>query len=139
MQPIPYLFFDGNCREAMETYGGIFGGTPDIMPFAAMPEEDKAQMPGVPDDAVMHASLKVGDGMVYASDDTMPDRTVMTGSYVTLELDGADETRRVWDALADGGEVEMDLAPQFWTPLFGTVRDRFGTRWMLMQQSDYQG
>ena len=48
MQPIPYLFFDGNCREAMETYGGIFGGTPDIMPFAAMPEEDKAQMPGVP-------------------------------------------------------------------------------------------
>ena len=139
MQPIPYLFFDGNCREAMETYGGIFGGTPDIMPFAAMPEEDKAQMPGVPDDAAMHASLKVGDGMVYASDDTMPDRTVMTGSYVTLELDGADETRRVWDALADGGEVEMDLAPQFWTPLFGTVRDRFGTRWMLMQQSDYQG
>ena len=139
MQPIPYLFFDGNCREAMETYGGIFGGTPDIMPFAAMPEEDKAQMPGVPDDAVMHASLKVGDGMVYASDDTMPDRTVMTGSYVTLELDGADETRRVWDALADGGEVEMDLAPQFWTPLFGTVRDRFGTRWMLMHNSDFLG
>ena len=139
MQPIPYLFFDGNCREAMETYGRIFGGSPDIMPFAAMPEEDKAQMPGVPEDAVMHASLKIGDGMVYASDDTMPDRTVMTGSYVTLELDGADETRRVWDALADGGEVEMNLAPQFWTPLFGTVRDRFGTRWMLMQQSDFQG
>ena len=139
MQPIPYLFFKGNCREAMETYGHIFGTTPEIMPFAAMPEEDKAQMPGVPDDAVMHASLRVGDGSIYASDDTMSDPPAMAGSYVTLELDDGDETRRVWEALAEGGEVEMDLAPQFWTPLFGTVRDRFGTRWMLMQHSDFQG
>ena len=139
MQPIPYLFFKGNCREAMETYGRIFGTTPEIMPFAAMPVADKAQMPGVPDDAVMHASLKVGDGSIYASDDTMPDPPAMAGSYVTLELDDGDETRRVWEALAEGGEVEMDLAPQFWTPLFGTVRDRFGTRWMLMQHSDFQG
>ena len=139
MQPIPYLFFPGTCREAMETYGGIFGATPGIMPFSAMPEDDKAAMPGVPEDAVMHASVKIGDGMVYASDDTMDNPPAMAGSYVSLELEGGDETRRVWDALADGGAVEMDLAPQFWTPLFGTLRDRFGTRWMIMQQSDFQG
>lgn len=139
MQPIPYLFFKNTCREAMETYGRIFGEVPEIMGFAAMPEEAKAEMPGVPDDAVMHASVKVGDGMIFASDDPSGETAPMAGCNVALSLDGEAETRRVWEALADGGEVRMPLSPMFWTPLFGTLTDRFGVRWMIMQESDYSG
>ncbi len=139
MQPIPYLFFKDTCREAVETYGRIFGSEPDIMGFAAMPEEAKAGMPGVPDDAVIHASVKVGDGMIFASDDPSGETPKMAGCNVALSLDGAAETRRVWDALAEGGEIRMPLSPTFWTPLFGTLTDRFGVRWMIMQDSDFQG
>lgn len=139
MQPIPYLFFKDTCREAMEAYGRIFGSEPEIMGFAEMPEEAKAEMPGVPDHAVMHASLKVGDGMIFASDDPSGETRAMAGCNITLSLDGEDETRRVWDALADGGAVRMPLSPAFWTPLFGTLTDRFGVRWMIMQDSDYGG
>lgn len=135
MTPIPYLFFKDGCREAMTAYGEIFGAEPQIMDFTSMPDEVRAGMPGVPGDAVMHAMLKVGNGMIYASDDPSGDTPAMAGCNVTLELPDEAETRRVWDALAEGGEVRMSLAPQFWTPLFGTLTDRFGILWMIMQES----
>ena len=137
MQPVPYLFFNGTCREAMTTYGRIFGTPPEIMAFSHMPEEEQAQMPGVAADAVMHASVAVGDGFIFASDDVSGETPTMAGCNVTLSLDGEAETRRVWNALADGGDVRMELCPAFWTPLFGTLTDRFGVRWMIMQKSDY--
>jgi PhnB protein len=139
MQPIPYLFFNGNCRAAMEFYGQVFGQTPEIMAFGAMPDSEKAAMPGVPDDAVMHASLRIGDGWIYASDDIGGDTPAMVGCNVTLNVPGETETRRIWEALAVGAEVRMALEPTFWTPLFGTLTDRFGVRWMIMQESDYDG
>lgn len=139
MQPIPYLFFKDNCREAVEAYGKVFGTEPEIMGFGDMPDEAKAEMPGVPGDAVMHASVKVGDGVIFASDDLSGDTPAMAGCNVAVSLDGEAETRRVWDALAEGGEVRMALSATFWTPLFGTLTDRFGTRWMIMQESDYGG
>lgn len=132
MQPIPYLFFTDTCREAMTAYGGIFGASPEIMLFGDMPEEDKAQMPGVPDDAVMHASLKVGDGLLFASDDPSGETKPMEGCDVAVALPDDDETRRVWEALAQGADVRMPLMPMFWTSLFGTLTDRFGIRWMIM-------
>jgi PhnB protein len=138
MQPIPYLFFNGNCRTAMETYGEIFGQAPDIMPFSAMPEEVRADMPEVPADAVMHSAVKIGEGWIYASDDTGPDRAAMAGCNVAVALPDEAETRRVWDALADGAEVRMPLSPTFFAPLFGTLSDRFGTRWMIMQDAPNQ-
>ncbi|WP_371171346.1 VOC family protein [Aliiroseovarius sp. 2305UL8-7] len=138
MQPIPYLFFNGNCREAMTHYGMIFGKGPEIMSFEDMPEADRASMPGVPDDAVMHAGLAIGDGWLFASDDTTGDTPQMAGCNVCVSLAGDDETRRVFDALADGGDVRMPLSPMFWTSLFGTLTDKFGTRWMIMADSDYQ-
>ena len=139
MQPIPYLFFNGDCRSAMEFYGRVFGQAPEIMPFAAMPDDEKAAMPGVPDNAVMHASLRIGDGWIYASDDISGESPAMAGCTVTLNVPGEAETRRIWEALVDGGEERMPLEPTFWTPLFGTLTDRFGVRWMIMQESNYGG
>ncbi|MDA5095537.1 VOC family protein [Aliiroseovarius sp. KMU-50] len=132
MQPIPYLFFNGTCRDAMTYYGKVFGSAPEIMNFKDMPEDVRAGMPGVPDDAIMHAGLAVGDGWIYASDDPSDGPSAMAGSDVSLALSDEAETQRIWDALADGGEIRMPLSPMFWTPLFGTLTDRFGTRWMIM-------
>ncbi|WP_289042635.1 VOC family protein [uncultured Aliiroseovarius sp.] len=138
MQPIPYVFFKDNCRDAVTRYGEIFGATPDIMSFKDMPEEDRNQMPGVPDDAVMHASVAIGDGMLFASDEPSGEMPEMTGCNVCLSLPDEAETKRVFNALADGGDVRMPLGLMFWTPLFGTLTDKFGVRWMIMADSDYE-
>ncbi len=139
MKPIPYVFFHGNCREAVEAYGQIFGSAPQIMTLGDMPPEAREGMPDVPTDAVMHAIVRVGNGMIYASDDPSEDAPQMAGCSIALELEGEAETRRVWDALVEGGEVRMPLAPTFWTPLFGTLSDRFGKRWMIMTASGNGG
>lgn len=133
MTPIPYVFFKDQCREAVTTYGRIFGSAPHIMAFSDMPEADRAQMPGVPDDLVMHAAVQIGEGWLYASDDPSGETPPMAGCNVSVELPDAEETRRVWEALAEGAEVRMPLTPVFWAPLFGALTDRFGIRWMIMQ------
>ncbi|WP_435311775.1 VOC family protein [Primorskyibacter sedentarius] len=132
MQPIPYLFFNGTCAEAMAFYASVLGTPPpEIMPFSAMPEEVRAQMPGVPADAVMHAGLDTGDGWIYASDDPSGEAKPMEGCNIHLSLPTPEDARRVFDAFACGGEVRMPLEPAFWAPVFGTVSDKFGIRWMI--------
>jgi PhnB protein len=136
MQPIPYLFFTDRCAEAMRFYADVFGSpAPEITPFAAMPEDERAKMPGIPEEAVMHASVRIGDGWIFASDDPSGSTPAMAGASVNVSLPSAEEARRVFDRLADGGEVRMPLEPTFWTPAFGGLTDRFGTRWMIMADS----
>ena len=133
MQVAPYLFFnDYTCRAAMTFYAEVFGGTLEIMDFASMPEEDRAQMPGVPDDAVMHAALSLGGQQILASDETGEREPAMAGCRINVTLPDEATTRAAFEALADGGEVQMPLMAMFWTPAFGTLTDKFGTRWMLM-------
>jgi PhnB protein len=97
-----------------------------------MPDEARAEMPGVPADMVMHAALQVGEGWIYASDDPSGDTPRMDGCNVSVTLPTDAETRRVFDALSEGGEVRQPLEPAFFASLFSAFTDRFGIRWMVM-------
>ena len=59
----------------------------------------------------------------------------MAGVSVSVSLPTAEEAKRVWDRLSEGATVGMPLAETFWTPAFGALTDRFGTRWMIMADS----
>jgi PhnB protein len=133
MQPIPYLFFKNTCAEAMRFYAGVFGSPePEIMPFSAAPKDVLDQMPGMPPDTVMHSAVKVGEGWVYASDDPSGETGAMAGNSISVSFGDKAEARRVFNALAEGGEVRMPYEPTFFSPGFGTLTDRYGTRWMVM-------
>jgi len=130
MQVIPYLFFNGNCAEAMETYARILGGKiTQKFPASAAP----AEIP-VPDDRkdwVMHSELTVDDRRIFASDDIMGESPPMAGTSIMLGFKTVDEGKRVFDELADGGAVSMPFGPTFWSAGFAAFTDRFGTRWMI--------
>ena len=133
MEATPYLFFKGTCRDAFEAYARVFGSpAPELMTYAQLPEADRAGMPDVPGDAVMHGSLRIGDSLVYGSDDMTGEFTPMAGCSMAATLPDVDTTRAAFTALAEGGEVRMEPMPTFWTPLFGALTDRFGIRWMVM-------
>lgn len=130
MTPTPYLFFNGECREAIETYVEIFSGEvlitmlgTDMPPEFPVPEERKGW--------IMHATLKIGDGELMASDNIMGDSPKMAGSSVMMSLPTVADARAAFDKLAVGGAVEMPFAPTFWSAGFGTVTDRFGVKWMV--------
>ncbi|HVG48542.1 MAG TPA: VOC family protein [Rubellimicrobium sp.] len=126
MAPVPYLFFKGTCEEAMHRYAAVFGSPePQVMYARDAPEGETSSLPN----AVMHAALQVGDGWLYASDYSKAEP--MAGSSIALTFPNVDESRRIFDALAEGGEVEMPLTATSWSPGFGSLTDRFGTRWMI--------
>jgi PhnB protein len=133
MQPIPYLFFKGTCAEAMRFYASVFGSDdPEIMTVSTAPKEVLEHMPGVSPDSVMHSAVKIGDGWVYASDDSSGETPAMAGNSISVSYPDAAEARRIFDALSDGGEVRMAFEPTFFSPGFGTLTDRYGTRWMVL-------
>ena len=55
----------------------------------------------------------------------------MAGVNISLAFPTEEETRRVFDTLAEGGVVRMPLTPMSWAGLFGMLTDRYGTRWMV--------
>jgi len=116
---IPYLFFTGNCGEAMEFYKSIFGGNLAL-------RMHEGEMAG----KVMHAHL-TGEIEFMASDGTRT--TPYETSRISMSLGGSDiETLTAkFNQLAEGGQVEMPLSKQFWGDTFGMLTDKFGIDWMV--------
>jgi len=128
MQLNPYLNLNGNTREAMEFYQHVLGGKLDLQTFGEAPME----VPDAQKDKIVHARLE-GDGFTIMASDSDPSQPVTNGESVHLSLMGADPAAlaEVFDGLAQGGEVRMPMAEQFWGDTFGMLTDRFGIHWMV--------
>ena len=129
----PYLFFNGRCEEALEFYRSALGADVEMLSrFKDAPEPGMAQ-PGM-ENKVMHASFRIGDTLVMASDGRCDGQPRFEGFSLSLVVPDAEEAEAVFNALAEGGEVTMPLAETFWAPQFGMLEDRFGVGWMISVQ-----
>lgn len=126
-----YLFFDGQCTEAMRFYERTLGGRMQtLMTYEQSP--DPASCPPGSKDRVMHASIALPDGrMLMASDSPAGMHKPMAGFALALNYPTADEAREMFDALSAGGSVMMPMGKTFWAEAFGMLTDRFGTPWMV--------
>lgn len=132
MKFVPYLNFNGACREAFAFYAEVFGGeVADMMTFGDGPPETTDGMPPEAQGQILHASLKVGDAVLYASDAPGEMYATPQGLWVSVQIDTVAEAERVFAALEKGGNVTMPLDKTFWAERFGMVVDRFGTPWMI--------
>ncbi|HSX17771.1 MAG TPA: VOC family protein [Candidatus Saccharimonadales bacterium] len=121
----PYIFFNGNCREAMEFYKDVFGGELSVNTYGNTPGMDKFNM-----DWLMHASLEGGAVKLMASD---TEKASPEAKKVSLSLGGTDEEymRKIFDSLSAGGEIFMPLKKESWGDIFGSLTDKFGVEWMM--------
>jgi len=126
-----YLFFDGTCGEAMRFYEKALGGKVEMMLKASDAPPGSGCPEGSPD-AIMHACVEIQGKRLMASD-WMGNQKYpgMGGFSLALNYPTAQEARRVFDTLADGGEVRMPLDKTFWVESFGMLTDRYGTPWMV--------
>ena len=130
MEIQPYLFFDGRCDEAITFYQSALGAeVAMLMRFKDGPEP--GMVPPGSGDKVMHASLRIGDTTVLASDGRCLGQPNFQGFALSLTVPDVAEAERLFAALGDGGEVRMPLAKTFFSPSFGMVADRFGVTWMV--------
>jgi PhnB protein len=128
-----YIFFDGNCAEAMRWYEKVLGGKMEMMmkhSEAPGGHKDPAMA-----DRILHARLDIGGRMLMASD-SMVGKPIggARGFSLSLVYPTADEAKKVFDALSEGGRVTMPIAESFWAKAFGMVVDKFGTSWMVNGQ-----
>jgi PhnB protein len=131
MQVQPYLFFDGRCEEAIEFYKAKLGAEVTMLTrFKDAPLPAGMTPPGG-EDKVMHASLRIGDTTVMASDGDCKGNPGFKGFSLSLTASSDDDAEKVFAALSDGGEVRMPLAKTFFSSHFGIVADRFGVSWMV--------
>lgn len=134
-----YLNFPRNTEEVFNFYKSVFGGEfgndgiarfRDIPPADGMPaiaEEDK--------DLIMHVELPILDGFVLMGTDAPESMgfKINFGNnvYINLQPDTKAETKRLFDALKEGGKIEMELQDTFWGAYYGSLTDKYGVQWMF--------
>ncbi|HEY5773781.1 MAG TPA: VOC family protein [Chitinophagaceae bacterium] len=134
-----YLNFPGKTEEAFMHYKNIFNGEftgaglrrfgdikmPDGMP--PMSEADKK--------LIIHAELSILAGHVLMATDSPESMgfKMATGNnmHINIEPETKEETKRLFDALSEGGNITMPLQDMFWGAYFGTCTDKYGINWMF--------
>jgi PhnB protein len=135
MQVQSYLFFEGRCEEAIEFYAKAIGAKPGML--MRMKDAPETPMGGVQpgmENKLLHAEFTVGETFIMASDGMCSGKPNFAGFSLTLAPATEAETDKLFNALADGGQVAMPLSKTFFSPRFGMVTDRFGLSWMVMTQ-----
>ncbi len=124
------MSFNGNAEEVLNYYKVVLEGEiGDIMRYKDAPDMDVSE--GYMD-KLLHGQLKIGDNEIFVAD-TFENMPVKMGGSVemTLLMDSEEELRKVFDAFAKEGEVQMPVDKMFWGAIFGSVVDKFGIRWSL--------
>ena len=132
MQLQPYLYFGGQCEAAIEFYKKAVGATVErFMRFDDSPQpHPEGAIPRDWGHKVMHATLRIGESTVMASDGCGGSK--FDGFALSANVASDDEARRVFSALGEGGKVCMPLNRTFFAHSFGMVTDKFGVAWMVI-------
>lgn len=131
----PYLFFDGRCDEALAFYQDALGAKVEfLMRFKDSPEPPMMDVPG---DKVMHASFRIGETKLMASDGECGGKAHFQGFSLTYNAQDETEAKRAFEALSEGGQVQLPLTRTFFSPCFGMVKDKFDLGWMVIVDGEH--
>lgn len=134
-----YLNFPRHTEEVFHFYQSVFGGEfsrggiarfSDIPPSEGMPPIAEADK-----NLVMHIELPILGGHVLMATDAPESMgfRVNQGNnvHINLEPDSRAETKRLFEALSDGGTITMELDDMFWGAYSGSCTDKYGIHWMF--------
>lgn len=128
----PYLMLSGRCEEALAFYQqAVQAKTVMLMRFKESPEPPHMPLPPNWNEKIMHCSFMVGQTLVMASDGMSAEQVSFSGVSLSITADDEAHARRLFDALAAGGNVFMPIGKTFWSPCFGMCSDKFGVSWMV--------
>lgn len=129
-----FINFDGNCREAVEFYAGVFRSEwpARFMTFGEMPPDPRFPITEEMRDLVMYAALSVAGSNLMFSDVT-PGTPLVVGNNISITVGNTDmsEIDRLFEEMKAGGSVEMELQETFWSKRYGAVVDRYGIHWQF--------
>lgn len=131
-----YVNFSGKCAEAFHFYEQHLSGKIAFMMTHGQ-SPDQSHIPPGWNDAVLHASISIGDTELMGAD--IPNAAPMRSAYLSLAVESDAEAERIYSALSEGGEVFMPIQETFFATRFGQLRDRFGINWMIIHERPMTG
>ncbi|NLC94164.1 MAG: VOC family protein [Bacilli bacterium] len=135
----PYLYFDGNCRKAVEFYANVFNVEQQpIMTYGEGPRNPDYPLSEEDKNRVMHTFIMIGSSMVMFSDINKGDSFVQ-GNNISLTYVSNDENeiRDIFTKLNAGGEVLLALGESFFSKLYEIVKDQFGIIWQMLLPTEH--
>lgn len=131
MKLTTYLNYGGNCAEAFRFYEQHLGGKiAMIMTHGQMP--DPSSVDPAWKDKVLHARIELGETALLGADIPSPPFEPMRSVYLCQSVGSNEEAERVYNLLAEGGQIFMPIGETFFAERFAMLRDKFGTSWMII-------
>lgn len=125
----PHINFQGNARQALSFYHSVFGGQLSIVSYEHAGKADAASA----SDDVMWGQVMNETGFRIMAYDVQANKTWHPGEnavYIVLESNTTDEMNCYWNKLNESAEILQPLLPSPWSPLYGMLKDKFGTVWV---------
>lgn len=137
MQLVTNLNFNGNCEEAFNFYAtALQWELSEISRYSTMPADPTMPLPAEIADQVMHVSISKNGKMIMMGADMMPgfspEYIIGTNMEVCIMTDTKQEADRLFEALGNGGSINMPMEDQFWGDYFGSVTDKYKISWMIL-------
>ena len=126
-----YVNYRGTCEQAFRFYEQHLGGR--ITGIVRHGDQPNPNLPADWSDKIVHARIEIGTTSLMGAD--IPNAEPMRSAYLSLSLDSEADAERVYGLLTDGGEIFMKMEKTPFANRFAMLRDRFGTSWMLLQQT----
>ena len=129
----PAIHFPGNCAQAIELYQRAFNITVNSIDyFRDAPPDSGMTISKEEHNKVMHAELTICGSRVNMSDSNPNDIIVGNSIILNVFFDSGDEVCKAFNVLKETGRIFVQLGPQFFSPMYGSVEDCFGIRWQLI-------
>ncbi len=142
MKLMPYLMFNGQCREAFEFYAQVlrgrilstatYGDMPPMEGQPPMPEEMKSWIANIHLQAD-GAGMMGADGAegMCGEDGKKDGAVVVESTTVNIDVGSIEEAERIFAELSAGGKVLAPIGETFWAHRWGMFTDRYGKPWMV--------
>lgn len=128
----PYLMFSGNCAEAIEHYRRSFSGEiTRIQRYGDMPPNPAFPVTNEMKNRILHVELKLANGGTILGCDSFMAESGKGPVGISVEMDSEEKAREAWNLLKEGGSVRMEMGPQFFARLHGSLVDKFGVTWLF--------
>jgi PhnB protein len=130
MRISPHLCFDGQCRDAIQLYQKILGGTIETMlTYGESPMASSTDPRW--HDRIVHATLVLDEIELTGVDMIAGSYNRPQGFFITLAVDGVARAQDVFKSLSQGGAIRVPFEKTFWSPGFGVLVDRFNIPWEI--------
>lgn len=135
----PYITLEGTTREAIQFYEQAIGAKVlSIMTYGDIPGMVDPSYENLKD-LVAHAKLQVGESELMFSD-TPDGSNSQAGNRVTICIttNEVEKSRVIFEALSQGGKINLPFKEEPFSPGFGDVTDKYGVTFQVYTEVQYE-